>query len=271
MGFSQQKQAYQLYKANGKKTKYKRMLKKIPKADVVLFGEFHNNPISHWLQLELIRDLHQNEVQLSLGAEMFEADNQEALNNYLSSAIDQKAFKEEVRLWPNYSTDYAPLVEFAKKYQIAFTASNIPRRYASKVYKEGGFSALDELTKEEKNWMAPLPIPFDIELETYQNMLEMMGSHATEDIVKAQAIKDASMAHFILQNKEENKLFVHFNGSYHSNYYEGIYWYLKTYQENIEIITITTVEQDDISKLEEIHKNTADFIICVPSTMTKTY
>lgn len=270
-GFAQKKPAYQLYKANGKKTKYKRMLNKAPKADVVLFGEFHNNPISHWLQLELIQDLHQKEIQLSLGAEMFEADNQGALDDYLAGEINSKEFKEKARLWSNYSTDYAPLVDFAKEYNIVFTATNIPRRYASKVYKDGGFKALDSLSNEEKNWMAPLPIPFDIELKTYQEMLKMMGDHATEDIVKAQAIKDASMAHFILQNRDSEKLFVHFNGSYHSNYYEGIVWYLQTYQEDVEIMTITTVEQDDISKLEEIHKNAADFIICVPTTMTKTY
>ena len=270
-GFSQKKQAYQLYKANGKKTKYKRMLKKAATADVVLFGEFHNNPISHWLQLELIQDLHQNEIQLSLGAEMFEADNQSALNQYLLGKLNFKDFKEKVRLWPNYATDYAPLVDFAKQHQIAFTASNIPRRFASKVYKEGGFRALDSLSTEEKNWMAPLPIPYNIELKSYQNMLTMMGDHATEDIVKAQAIKDASMAHFILANQEKDKLFVHFNGAYHSNYYEGIVWYLQTYQADVEIMTITTVEQEDISELEEIHKNIADFIICVPATMTKTY
>jgi uncharacterized iron-regulated protein len=102
-------------------------------------------------------------------------------------------------------------------------------------------------------------------------MMGMMGPRGTEDIVKAQAMKDASMAHFILKNREEGKVFVHFNGAYHSNYYEGIVWYLNTYQENLKILTITTVEQDDISKLEEIHLNSADFIICVPTKMTKTY
>jgi len=269
--FAQKKPAYQLYTYKGKKTKYKRMLKDAPKAEVVLFGEFHNNPISHWLQLELILDLHKKEIPFNLGAEMFEADNQQALTAYLSGEISTEEFKEKARLWPNYTTDYAPLVNFAKEHNIAFNATNIPRRYASKVYKEGGFDALNTLSLEEKNWMAPLPIPFDAELKTYRDMIEMMGSHATEDIVKAQAIKDASMAHFILKNKEEGRLFVHFNGSYHSNFYEGIVWYLKTYQENINVLTITTVEQDDISELEEIHKNTADYIICVPSTMTKTY
>lgn len=271
LGVSQKKPAYQLYKANGKKTNYKHLLKNAPKTQIILFGEFHNNPISHWLQLELIQDLHANDIPLSLGAEMFEADNQSQLNQYLSGKLDAKQLAEQARLWNNYTTDYAPLVDFAKANQIAFTATNIPRRFASKVYKEGGFSALDSLSDEEKTWIPPLPIPFDSQLKTYQDMLSMMGEHATEDILKAQAIKDASMAYFILNNLEKDKLFIHFNGSYHSNFYEGIFWYLKTYQKDIEIMTITTVEQEDITALEEVNKNAADYIICVPSTMTKTY
>lgn len=271
VGFAQKKQAYQLFKANGKKTTYKRMLKNTAKAEVVLFGEFHNNPISHWLQFELTQDLYQQGIPLSLGAEMFEADNQEALNNYLNGDIDAKQFSKEARLWSNYTTDYQPIVEFAKEHQIAFTATNIPRRYASKVFKEGGFSALDSLSKQEKSWMPPLPIPFDIELKTYQDMLSMMGDHATEDIVKAQAIKDATMAYFILKNLKENTLIIHLNGAYHSNYGEGIVWYLNHYQNELNILTITTVEQEDISKLDEMHKDIADFVICVPLTMTKTY
>ena len=48
-----QKPAYRLYRENGKKVKYEKMVEAAAGADVVLFGEYHNNPISHWLQLEL--------------------------------------------------------------------------------------------------------------------------------------------------------------------------------------------------------------------------
>ncbi|MGM0634590.1 MAG: ChaN family lipoprotein [Bacteroidota bacterium] len=274
IGFSlqaQQKDAYRIYNAKGKKVSYKKMLKHLSKTDIILFGEFHNNPISHWLQIELANDLYALNADLSFGAEMIETDNQQELSDYLSGTISEKEFKEAARLWSNYDTDYAPLVNFAKDQKLPFYATNIPRRYASKIYKEGGFSALDSLSKEEKDWIAPLPIPFDIELKTYQDMLEMMGNHANEDMVKAQAIKDATMAYFILANKKENELFLHFNGAYHSNFYEGIVWYLNQYDDSQEAKTISTVEQDDIYKLENENKGLADFIICVPSTMTKTY
>lgn len=270
--YAQKKDAYVIYKSNAKKISYKRMLKKLPKSEVVLFGEYHNNPISHWLQIEITKDLMNKEVPLSVGAEMFEADQQELIDLYFKDSISTEAFEKEMRLWPNYTTDYKPLLELAKENNLQLTATNIPRIFASKVYKEGGFDALEQLSTQEKLWVAPLPVPYDKNLKTYKNMLEMMGGeHANPDIVKAQAIKDATMAHFIVENLQENHLFLHLNGSYHSNFYEGIVWYLNQYKEDLEIITITTVEQEDIYKLEEEYEGIADYIICVPASMTKTY
>ena len=41
------KPAYQIYNVTGKKTTYQKMIKDIMSCEVVLFGELHNNPISH--------------------------------------------------------------------------------------------------------------------------------------------------------------------------------------------------------------------------------
>lgn len=266
---AQSKPAYQLYKANGKKVRYAKMLKKLEKADIIFFGELHNNAISHWLELELAMDLNEKRP-IQLGAEMLEADNQTSLDAYLTGEINAEEYKETTRLWQNYSTDYAPIVDWAKENNISFTATNIPRRFANLVYKDD-FNALDSLSDLEKSWIAPLPIPIDMELETYQDILTMMGDHGTPLLVKAQAIKDATMAHFILKNKDADKLFLHYNGAFHSNKHEGIVWYIEKYEKGMQVQTITTVEQLDVSKLENEHKHTADYILVVPETMTKTY
>ena len=246
------------------------MLKSLKKSDIILFGEFHDNPISHWLELEVAKDLSVDK-SLLLGAEMFERDNQTVLNDYLSGRIDYSGLDTLARLWSNYKTDYAPLVNFAKEKNIPFTATNIPRRLASKVYLKGGFSALDNMTEEEKNWVVPLPIPFDANLPTYQNILTMMGDHGTPELIKAQAIKDATMAYSIKQNYRSGSIFLHFNGAYHSDSYEGILWYLKKDEKELNYATISTVSQEDIGKLEEENKERADFIICVDEDMTNTY
>lgn len=268
-GFAQ-KTPYVVYNAKGKKVSYEKMVKSLEEKDMVLFGELHNNPISHWLQYELTSDLYAKRP-LILGAEMIEADNQDELDAYLAGSIDYKALDSTARLWNNHKTDYAPLVDFAKDKKLVFVASNVPRRYARLVYKGGGFQALDTLTQEEKSWIAPLPIPYDPELPGYKNMLAMMGDHATPSIVMAQAIKDATMAHFILKNYKEGSLFLHYNGAYHSNDHEGIVWYLKKDRPDLQYGTISTVMQGDVHRLEAENKGIADFIICVDSDMTTTY
>ena len=97
------KPAYTLFTINGKPTTYTKMLEEAKKADVVLFGEYHNNPICHWLQYELTNDLYKAYGdKVVLGAEMFEADNQRGLNRYLSGEIADTQLRRVVRLWPNY-------------------------------------------------------------------------------------------------------------------------------------------------------------------------
>ena len=266
---AQDKKAYQLYDKNGNKTSYKKLLKTSLKTEVVLFGEFHNNAISHWLELELTNDIAEK-LPIVLGAEMLEADNQKQLDQYLNGEIAQKKLDSTARLWPNYKTDYKPLVDFAKDRKIPFIATNIPRRYASMVSKKG-FEVLETLSEKEKSWIAPQPILYDATLRGYVEMMKMMGDHASPNMPKAQAIKDATMAYFINSNLQKDTVFIHFNGSYHSDNFEGINWYLKNYHPNIQIITIATVEQKDISKLEKEHYNKADYILVIDEDVTKTY
>ncbi|MBL7886442.1 MAG: ChaN family lipoprotein [Flavobacterium sp.] len=266
---AQNKLPYQLFDKNGKKTAYKKLVKASINTEVVLFGEYHNNAISHWLELELTKDIAEKKPVV-LGAEMIEADNQKQLDQYLKGEINQKQLDSTARLWSNHKTDYKPLVDFAKDNSRQFIATNIPRRYASMVSKKG-FEALETLTTEEKSWIAPLPIPYDAELPGYVEMMKMMGEHASPNMPKAQAIKDATMAYFIEKNRKENTIFIHYNGTYHSDNYEGINWYLKKQNPSIQIITIATVEQKDLSKLEKEYYNKADFILVIDEDVTKTY
>jgi uncharacterized iron-regulated protein len=272
---AQDKPAYRIFDQNGKEVSYAQMLKNSKKSDVVFFGEQHNNPISHWLQIELAKDLEkENNGKLIMGAEMFERDNQAILTEYLNGQISTKNFEEEARIWDNYATDYKPLVELAKSKKLPFIATNVPRRYANMVYKQG-IESLNPLSGEAKAWIAPLPIEVDMNLPSYVSMAKMMGGHggdaATTNLVKSQAVKDATMGYSIAQNLKKGYIFLHFNGAYHSDLKEGTVWYLRKYASVKDILTISTVEQDNIDKLDDENRNKADFIICVPANMTKTY
>jgi uncharacterized iron-regulated protein len=271
---AQDKPAYKVFTSEGKNTDFQDIIKEATSSDFVFFGELHDNPIAHWLELELTKELYSSKSKnLVLAAEMFETDNQIMIDEYFSGIIKESSFETEVRKWSNYSTDYKPLLSFAKENGLKFIASNIPRRYAS-VVSSGGFEALDKINQEGKKFIAPLPIEYDPELPCYKDMLTMSGGpmgHASQNLPKAQAIKDATMAWSIVKGWQKGQIVLHYNGSYHSDRHQGILWYVKKSLPNARITTISTIEQDDISKLKEESKGVADFIVVIPSSMTKTY
>lgn len=271
--FKNDKPAYLLFNQQGKQVKYEKMMKDLVAADIVFFGELHTDPISHWLEIEITKDMFAEKgQQLVLGAEMFESDNQLILDEYLQDAFAEKKFKADARLWGNYNTDYSPLVEFAKENELDFIATNIPRRYASVVHKKG-FEGLDELSDEARRYIGPdLVSLYDPTLPSYAAMLEMMGmgGHVNENFPKAQAAKDATMAHFILENWNEGQLFFHYNGAYHSNDFEGIVWWLNQLKPGLNIKTIAVSQQVQLDSLETENADIANYIVLVPESMTKT-
>lgn len=278
MGSSLDKPAYIIYNKQGKPVEYNEMVQALSKTDIILFGEIHNNALVHWLELQMLKSMFAMDSNLVIGAEMFETDDQLVIDEYLQGLIEPRHLEGEIKLWNNYQTDYKPLLSFARQYGLPFIATNIPRRYANLVARTG-IEHLDSLPDSAYNFLPPLPISIDLSLPGYQHMLSEMGGTGAsmhgnlnaENIARAQALKDAAMAHFIAHNHREGTQFVHFNGSYHSDNFEGIYWYLKEYAPHAKVSTVSCVEMEDIQNLPEKYINIADFIIALPDDMTKTY
>ncbi|MBD0403658.1 ChaN family lipoprotein [Flammeovirga sp. EKP202] len=271
--------AYQIFDKEGKEVTFEEMAESLSNYDVVFFGELHNNPIAHWLQFELTKSLaEQKNNEIVLGAEMFEKDNQLVLDEYLQGFIKEAVLIKDGKAWDNYKTDYAPLVDFAKVHNIPFIATNVPRRYASLVSKKG-LAELETLSKEaKKNYIAPLPIEVPYENPSYKEMEQMMAGHGmtgkAKQFVEAQAIKDATMGYSIvegLKKKNKGKLFLHYNGDFHSKNHEGTVWYVNHYNKNLKAGVIAFGQQTDLSKLSDENKGTNEFTIICNSNMTKTF
>ncbi len=265
------KPAYRLFDRNGSAVRYGLMLEHLTATAVVLFGELHINPIVHWLQFEVTKDLFARvKERLIIGAEMFEADDQIIIDEYMAGMIGHDSFVAEAKVWKNYETDYRPIMEFAHDHGIPFIATNIPRRYAGIVAREG-FGLLEQLMDQAKQWIAPLPIPLDLRSPTYHDLLDLGRAHGmdAENFLAAQAIKDATMAHFIIRNVSPGRLLVHLNGEYHSRKFGGISWYLRQSRPDLNIVTITSVEATSLDFLDE-YRDVADYTIVIPRSMTKT-
>lgn len=273
MLFAQDKPAYKLYSEKGKEVKYSKMIKDLAKADMIYFGEYHTNPISHWMQIELAKSLYEiKDNNLYFGAEMFENGNQLVLNEYLAGFYSEKKMLREItQLWDNYQTDYKPLVEFAKQNKLRFIATNIPRRYASMIYKHG-MEAFDMFSPEAKLMIGPLQEYYDASV--YEDMKDNMGGHippTMDNIQLSQASKDATMAMFSINSFNKGNLLLHLDGSYHSNNHRGIVWWVNKIKPGLNIKTITTVtmsEWDAMTKEEK--KSIANYTIVVADNMTQT-
>src|SRR5215203_1072354 len=125
-------------------------------ADVLFFGEEHNDSAGHYLEDTIFKALHsQYGDQIILSMEMFETDGQLVLKEYLGGTIDEARFARDSRLWSNYK-DYRPMIEYAKQNKIPVIAANPPRRYVNLVSRRG-MRSLDSLSKGAKKFLPPLP------------------------------------------------------------------------------------------------------------------
>lgn len=270
--------AYVILDKSGHKVDYSKMLKTLSRADVCLFGEMHDDPISHWLELTLEKDFHSiKKDRLVVGAEMWESDNRQVLDEYAKlGLINGTTYEENSRLWTNYR-DYRPIFEYAVENGIPFVATNVPRRYARMV-SDFGTEVLDSLDAAAYQWLAPMPLKVDYGETVYTligESFKQMGSAPmmkknVQNIVAAQALKDATMAHFIVANMQPGDFFFHFHGELHSAFHSGIMYYLKQYSPSLKVCTVSVISEDDPARYKP-SRSRADFTIVVPSSMTKTY
>ncbi|MCB1202106.1 MAG: ChaN family lipoprotein [Leptospiraceae bacterium] len=273
--YSKDLPVYQIYSKEGKRVEFSQLAEQAKTQDVILFGEIHNNPVSHWLRLELAIQLIKQELKpLALGAEMLEFDQQPFINQYLKNEIDFDTLGTNISLWSNFKTDYLPFLNLARDKNIPFIASNLPRSLARRISFEGD-EFLSSLTDEQKKNLPQLPLEVNFDLPAYKAMRTMShAAHAgisADNMIKAQACKDATMALHINSSVLAKRLVLHANGKYHSDNWEGIYFYLKKLNNKTKILTITTIEADNVLNSNGLALSNADYTIVVHSRFTKTY
>jgi len=242
--------------------------------DIVFFGEEHNDPTGHLLELEILKMLHlRNGKKQVLSMEMFETDVQIVLDEYLHNLIREKNFLKEARSWANYQ-DYKPMVEYARVHGLAVIAANAPSRYTNLVSRKG-LKGLDSLTKAAKSWLPPMPID-TASGRYYENFLKTMGSHQVPgmQIYQAQNLWDKTMAWSIrthLKKHQGAKIF-QINGRFHSDEQLRAVAQLKKLKPSLKIGNISafsdsTFKNPDWSKFSHL----GDYVILTDPDLKRTY
>ena len=244
-------------------------------ADVLFFGEEHNDSIGHYLENQIFRSLHNRYgAQMALSLEMIETDGQLALNEYLAGFIDESRFAKDVRLWSNYK-DYRPMVEFAKQNKLAVIAANPPRRYVSLVGKRG-MKALDSLDDEAKDFLPPLP--YDTLAGRYREKFYdiMKGSPGGDNprVYYSQSLWDAGMSysifHYLKKNKKQ-KVF-HCVGRFHCEEKLGTAQQLQNRNKKLRILVITSFSDKSFTSPDWSKFNTlGDYVIITDPEVKRSY
>jgi uncharacterized iron-regulated protein len=220
-------------------------------ADVLFYGEEHNDSIGHTIELALLTRLSEKyPAKTALSLEMFETDTQPVLNEYLNGLIREKNLISDGRAWPNYK-DYHPLVELAKEKHLPVIAANSPSRYTNRVTRLG-LKSLQQLDAIAKGWLPPLPI--DTATGAYYNkFVTIMGGHAGMggmQIFQSQNLWDATMAWSIskyLKTHAGSKV-MQINGGFHSEDKLGAAAQLKKYAPAARLINIAAFAVEDFSQ-----------------------
>ena len=190
-------------------------------ADVVYLGEVHDDSVAHVAQLAVLEAvLARADRPVALGLEMFEADVQLVLDEYLAGVIEERDLEAAARPWANYATDYRPLVQAAKAARAPVLATNAPARYVRRLARGESLAALEAGALEV---LPPLPVapPSAATEAAFREVMGGMAGHggpSVEDMLAAQNVRDAQMAHVVATWLARNPggLVVHVNGSFHS-------------------------------------------------------
>jgi uncharacterized iron-regulated protein len=257
---------------------FEMMLADLAKADVVFVGEEHDDPATHRLELAILEGLARRRGSIIVAMEMFERDTQAAVDDYLAGRINESEFLKISRPWPNYATDYRPLVEFARMKGWRVVAANVPRKYASQVARDGT-SVLDKLPQEERDFVAvDVSAPKD---DYFKRFAEAMSAHPigtggtqseaaeremTERFYLAQCVKDDTMAESIARaynrSMEPKPLIVHFNGAFHSDFRLGTAARVRTRLEKARVAIVSIVPQQQLDSIDaEEYRERGDYIV----------
>jgi uncharacterized iron-regulated protein len=235
------------------------MLAAASKNDVLFLGEQHNDTFGHQLELAIVQGTARRRANLVIAMEMFERDAQPALNDYLGGRINEMEFLSRSRPWPNYQSDYRPIIEFARSRNLTVIGSNAPQRLARAV-AQNGISIVEKFPTPDRALVAmQIESPRDQYWQRFvATMTAMVGhghggaaasaanphsnanphggsngaatappdvSERIEKFYQAQVLKDETMAESIvnvLKERESSKpIVIHINGDFHSAYREG--------------------------------------------------
>ncbi|MGD2246545.1 MAG: ChaN family lipoprotein [Candidatus Aminicenantes bacterium] len=264
----------------GRGIPFSRMIMEMKESRFVYIGETHNSLPMHNIQLKIIKALHEQEKDLTVGLEMFPVSHQEALNKWNMGILTQDEFILESQWYVTWNFNfgfYEGIFKLAKDRRIPLYALNAPRKLISQIRLKGWQS----LSEEEKE-IVPNP---DLSHQEHRTLIrtifesteiphQMKGKGlemAFEGLYRAQSAWDEVMAlNAVRAHKRENKKVVVLVGSGHLIYNLGIN--RRAYERSrLPFKTVVCVEIPEGKKSIPVSRTLADYIWGIPEEKTPAF
>ncbi|WP_457575367.1 ChaN family lipoprotein [Desulfomarina sp.] len=212
-------------------TPFERIIEQLDSVRVIYIGETHTANSDHLLQLRVIEALFARDPNLAIGMEMFPADNQQPLDDYIVNRVhdDERTFLKQSEYFKVWRYDYRffrDIIEFARKNKLPVLGLNLKRDIVTKVFRSGNTDGLDQKVMEK------LPENRDLDMEGYYTRLnrvhtlhDQTGSRGSiSGFIQAQGLWDETMAENISNwlHKNPGKKLVVLAGTQHTRKDSGI-------------------------------------------------
>lgn len=264
--------------ATGRSLSVSELADQVKGADVIFFGEFHDNAAIHELEAALFEALYERKGRnLALSLEMAEQDSQPVLDAYLKGEVPEETYLAQSRPWPNYKEAYRSAVEFAKTHDLSVVAASIPRPAAAAYARTG---TLDAIPTEWKPYVPeplyPSSLAYERKFTKIMKALKGRAMPVSEETIPklfaAQSLKDNAMAERLAAYKKNHPahLVYHLTGAVHSGGYLGSVEQLHRRQPDLDIQVITAVfaESSGAGDVQpgRLYQDEGDYIVIVPKT-----
>ncbi len=192
-----------LHIESGKEIGYQELLDDLDDVQVIFIGELHDHAGHHRMQYEVIRGLKERSLPVAVGLEMFQIDDQPALDQWIDHTIDEKdfvsIFNRNWSMWPVYRQ----IFHYAREDGVPLVALNISRDITRKVARDG----FDSLAAEQLNGLDGVTCIIDPAYEKF--IQRSLGGHAHGQtsfiyFCEAQLLWDTAMAIHLVDFLEKN-------------------------------------------------------------------
>jgi uncharacterized iron-regulated protein len=196
----------------------------LERARIVYIGEKHDDISHHQFQGEIIRSLHRRGKPVTVGMEMIDLTQQDALDDYLEKRISWNEFVRRTafdRGWGKTSPAYARILSWCRRNEVPVIALNAPQTVTRKL------ACNEPLTAEEKQLVPTYPEPPG----GFKQFQTAMAGHGNGGSLRryyeAQRAWDQTMAGRILAwLPNHSGTLVVLLGRFHADPRTGVPWYV---------------------------------------------